>query len=63
MRGPRGALIFYRIGVKSKDKKGANIEYDLQRHIDAAVFPALQGGPHFHTISAITVALEEAKTA
>lgn len=62
LRGPRGALIFYRIGPKAKDKKGTVIDYDLQRHIDAAVFPALQGGPHFHTISAITVALQEAKS-
>jgi len=30
LRGPRGALIFYRIGPKYKDAKGKIIEYDLK---------------------------------
>ena len=29
LRGPRGALIFYRKGVKSVDSKGIEIKYDL----------------------------------
>ena len=42
LRGPRGALILYRVGVKSLDvKTGTNIMYDLKSKIDAAVFPGL----------------------
>ncbi|CAK61092.1 unnamed protein product (macronuclear) [Paramecium tetraurelia] len=62
MRGPRGSLIFYRVGQKEIDKTGKPINYDLKTKIDQAVFPGLQGGPHFHTITSIAVALEEAKT-
>lgn len=36
--------------------------YDLKSKIDGAVFPGLQGGPHFHTITSIAVALDEVKT-
>ena len=49
LRGPRGALIF------SKNE-------ELAARIDKVVFPGLQGGPHLHTISAITQALFEAET-
>jgi len=61
LRGPRGGLIFYRIGVK-KVVKGKEIMYNLKEGIDFAVFPALQGGPHQHTIAGVAVALREAKT-
>jgi len=62
LRGPRGALIFYRKGVKSTNNKGENIMYDIGTKIDAAVFPGLQGGPHNHTIAAIAVALKQCAT-
>ena len=61
LRGPRGALIFSRVGSK-KDKKGNQIKFDLKGKIDAAVFPGLQGGPHMHTIAGIAVALRQVKT-
>lgn len=61
LRGPRGALIFYRVG-SIKDKKGNEIKLDYKSKIDAAVFPGLQGGPHMHTIAGIAVALAEAST-
>ncbi len=48
LRGPRAALILCK-------------EEHADR-IDKAVFPGLQGGPHFATISAIGVALAEAAT-
>jgi glycine hydroxymethyltransferase len=60
LRGPRGALIFYRKGVRSTDKKGRETLYDLDGPINSAVFPGLQGGPHNHTITALATALKQA---
>lgn len=51
LRGPRGALIF-----SKKDERG------IDKKIDKAVFPGLQGGPHMSHIAGIAVALYEAKT-
>lgn len=62
LRGPRGAMIFYRKGVRSTNKKGEQIMYDLESRINFAVFPGLQGGPHNHTISALATALKQALT-
>ncbi|KAJ0407265.1 hypothetical protein P43SY_008040 [Pythium insidiosum] len=61
LRGPRGAMIFYRKGLKNVDKKGNETMYDLQQRIDFSVFPGLQGGPHNHTISALATALRQAQ--
>lgn len=60
LRGPRGGMIFYRKGLKGVDKKGKEIMYELEDKINSAVFPTLQGGPHNHTIAAISAALKEA---
>merc|ERR1712118_414934 len=49
LRGPRGAMIFY--------KKGNPIMYDIADKIDFSVFPGHQGGPHNHTISALATGL------
>jgi glycine hydroxymethyltransferase len=62
LRGPRGAMIFYRKGVRSMDKKGNEVMYDLEGPINASVFPGHQGGPHNHTITALAVALAQAQT-
>lgn len=62
LRGPRGAMIFYRKGVRSVDKKGKETMYDLEDRINAAVFPGHQGGPHNHTITALAVALGQVQT-
>jgi glycine hydroxymethyltransferase len=51
LRGPRGALIFSRVDARELNKK-----------IDRAVFPGLQGGPHMNQTAAIAVALQEAMT-
>jgi len=61
LRGPRGAMIFYRKGVRSVNKKGVETMYDLAEKIDFAVFPGLQGGPHNHTITALATALKQVK--
>ncbi len=51
LRGPRSAMIFVRKDDRELDKK-----------IDKAVFPGLQGGPHLNQIAAVAVALREADT-
>lgn len=60
LRGPRGAMIFFRKGVRSVDKKGKEIMYDMEDKINFSVFPGLQGGPHNHTISGLACALKQA---
>mmetsp|Transcript_20986 Transcript_20986/g.50585 ORF Transcript_20986/g.50585 Transcript_20986/m.50585 type:complete len:540 (+) Transcript_20986:121-1740(+) len=62
LRGPRGAMIFYRKGQRGTTKKGDPIMYDIEEKINFAVFPGLQGGPHNHTIGALAVALKQANT-
>lgn len=49
LRGPRAAMIFARKDDRELDKK-----------IDRAVFPGLQGGPHLNQIAAVAVTLKEA---
>lgn len=51
LRGPRSAIIFAK-----KDSR------DLDKKIDKAVFPGMQGGPHDNQIAAVAVALKEAST-
>ncbi|XP_059924873.1 serine hydroxymethyltransferase, mitochondrial [Gadus macrocephalus] len=62
LRGARAGLIFYRKGVRSVDKKGKEIMYDLEDKINFAVFPSLQGGPHNHAIAGVAVALKQAQS-
>lgn len=63
LRGPRGAMIFFRKGVRSVDaKSGKETLYDLEGPINFSVFPGHQGGPHNHTITALAVALKQAST-
>lgn len=61
LRGPRGAMIFFRKGVRKVDKKGVETMYDLEGPINSSVFPGHQGGPHNHTITALAVALHQAQ--
>ncbi|XP_019420948.1 PREDICTED: serine hydroxymethyltransferase, mitochondrial-like isoform X3 [Lupinus angustifolius] len=62
LRGPRGAMIFFRKGVKEINKQGKEVLYDYEDKINQAVFPGLQGGPHNHTITGLAVALKQATT-
>jgi glycine hydroxymethyltransferase len=62
LRGPRGAMIFFRKGVRSVDAKGNKTLYDLENPINFSVFPGHQGGPHNHTITALSVALKQTFT-
>lgn len=63
LRGPRGAMIFFRKGVRSVNAKtGKEVLYDLEDPINFSVFPGHQGGPHNHTITALAVALKQAST-
>jgi glycine hydroxymethyltransferase len=51
LRGPRSGIIFAKKDERELDKK-----------IDKAVFPGLQGGPHMNQIAAVAVALKEAQS-
>ena len=51
LRGPRAGMIFF--------KKDAR---EFEKRINAAVFPATQGGPHEHQIAAIATQLKEVVT-
>ncbi|WBW70922.1 serine hydroxymethyltransferase Shm1 [Schizosaccharomyces osmophilus] len=62
LRGPRGAMIFFRRGLRNHDKKGNPVYYDLEEKINFSVFPGHQGGPHNHTITALAVALKQCLT-
>ncbi|KAG8499295.1 hypothetical protein CXB51_005802 [Gossypium anomalum] len=62
LRGPRGAMIFFRKGLKEINKQGKEVMYDLEDKINQAVFPGLQGGPHNHTIAGLAVALKQVRT-
>eukprot|EP00945_MAST-04E_sp_MAST-4E-sp1_P000558 g558.t1 len=61
LRGPRGAMIFYRKGSRQVGKKTVDLNH-LEEDINFSVFPRLQGGPHNHTISALATALKEVVT-
>lgn len=65
LRGPRGGIIFYRRGTRSR-KQGlhlghgdGNSHYDFEERINFAVFPSLQGGPHNNHIAALAIALKQ----
>ena len=60
LRSVRGALIFFRKGTRKVGKK--EVPYNLEKPINSAVFPGLQGGPHMHQIAAVAVSLKEAAT-
>ncbi|CAG0892611.1 unnamed protein product [Darwinula stevensoni] len=62
LRGARGGMIFYRKGVRSVGKAGEKVYYDLEKRINEAVFPGLQGGPHDNAIAGIAVALKQAQS-
>jgi len=63
LRGPRGAMIFFRIGERPATAMRKTVtQYDLKEPINFSVFPGHQGGPHNHTITALAVALKQATT-
>lgn len=52
----------YFTGVRKVNKDGTKEMYDIEKKINEAVFPGLQGGPHNHQIAAVAVALKQANT-
>ncbi|XP_033124436.1 serine hydroxymethyltransferase, cytosolic-like isoform X1 [Anneissia japonica] len=60
LRGPRAGIIFFRKGVRKVLKDGKEEMYNLEKPINEAVFPGLQGGPHNHAIAGVAVALKQA---
>lgn len=72
LRGPRGAMIFYRKAGTRQHTKGGTVkkpirvdyaELGLEEKINFTVFPMLQGGPHNHTIAALATALKDVGSA
>ncbi|KAH8821085.1 serine hydroxymethyltransferase-domain-containing protein [Xylogone sp. PMI_703] len=63
LRGPRGAMIFFRRGVRRVNPKTKEEEmWNIEDAINSSVFPGHQGGPHNHTITALAVALKQAQS-
>lgn len=63
LRGPRGAMIFFRRGLRKINAKTKEEEFwSLEDSINSSVFPGHQGGPHNHTITALAVALKQAQS-
>ncbi|CAK9293319.1 unnamed protein product [Gordionus sp. m RMFG-2023] len=60
LRGPRGALVFYRKGIKNIKANGEKELYDYEKLINEAVFPGLQSGSHNNVIASVAVALKMA---
>merc|ERR1712141_626981 len=60
LRAARHSLIFFRKGVRRIAKKGKEVNYDLEKRINNAVFPGLQGGPHNHSMAGVGVGLKHA---
>ena len=54
LRGPRAALLFFKKSTKLNEKLGDAV--------NNSVFPGHLGGPHNHTISAVTTCLKQAAT-
>jgi len=60
LRGPRAGMIFFRKGIKKLAVNGKPaVMYNLEKPINEALFPGLQGGPHNHQIAGIAVALKQ----
>lgn len=55
-------MIFCRKGVRKVLASGKEEMYNLEKPINEAVFPGLQGGPHNHAIAGVAVALKQAMT-
>ncbi|KAK6939802.1 Serine hydroxymethyltransferase-like domain [Dillenia turbinata] len=68
LRGPRGGIIFYRKGSKSRERGmlqnqgNGSCHYNFEENINFAVFPSLQGGPHNNHIAALAVAFKQVAT-
>ncbi|XVF39446.1 hypothetical protein PTKIN_Ptkin01aG0035400 [Pterospermum kingtungense] len=68
LRGPRGGIVFYRRGAKSRNQGlclgngDCGSQYDFEEKINFAVFPSLQGGPHNNHIAALAIALKQVAT-
>ncbi|KAL8208921.1 hypothetical protein R6Q57_008333 [Mikania cordata] len=68
LRGPRGGIIFYRKGLKSRksgmilNQGDGSDRYDFEEKINFAVCSALQGGPHNNHIAALAITLKQLAT-
>lgn len=60
LRGPRGGIVFFRKDLKAGGKPGDGAPGNLERDINFAIHPTLQGGPHNNHIAALAVSLKQA---
>ena len=60
LRGPRGGMILSNVPELVVRKTPGGAEVTLDKAIDSAIFPGIQGGPLMHVIAAKAVALGEA---
>lgn len=51
LRGPRGALIFFRKGVKGVDNSGNKIHYNFEEKINQMIYPGFYGGAHSNVMA------------
>ena len=58
LRGPRGAMIFFRKGVRKTDKKGKEIMYDMEQQDQLLRVPRAAGAPpHAASASSLSFAM------
>ena len=43
------------LGLRKVGKNGEKIMWDIEKKINEAVFPGLQGGPHNHAIAGMNI--------
>uniref|UniRef100_A0A7I4AFG9 glycine hydroxymethyltransferase n=1 Tax=Physcomitrium patens TaxID=3218 RepID=A0A7I4AFG9_PHYPA len=59
LRGPWGGIVFFRKGLKAPGKSGDTASVNLEKEINFAIHPTLQGGPDNNHTAALAVSLKQ----
>lgn len=62
LAGPRSGMIFYRKFQREDSSSSLVYPESMEKAINDAVFPALQGGPHNHQIAGLATQLKQVNT-